>query len=234
MSMDGDLWCVKLANGDVHKVTLDQIDDAFNAGRIDGSVLVMAAGSTRWTTLNEAAGLDSATPPAPAPPTPTPTAVAYAPYPQYAPPPSSMRPMTMDIGAIDYYGAAPFRSGSRKRWAFAAAGVLAVGGISFAAAQSSGGTDAAPISAAAAVAPPPAMAIPPAAAAPATDPTADEQRLTPAQKQKLLEADKQLEQKMKARDDARASAPAPHTSPKYRSQGFTTGGSKYDPLNASF
>ena len=37
--MDGasDLWYVQLPDGDVHRVTLDQLDEGFQAGHIDGA-----------------------------------------------------------------------------------------------------------------------------------------------------------------------------------------------------
>jgi hypothetical protein len=53
-------------------------------------------------------------------------------------------------------------------------------------------------------------------------------------KQKLLDADKQRDQKAKAHQTSRNVASAsPHPSPKIKSYGFTTGGNKYDPLNSS-
>jgi hypothetical protein len=70
----GDLWFVKLANGDVHHVSIDQLDAAFEAGHIDANTLVLPEGSTKWVRLGEAAGLDEATPP-PAAPSPTPAPV---------------------------------------------------------------------------------------------------------------------------------------------------------------
>ena len=46
MSGDENLWYVKTPDGDVHRVTLDQLDEAFQAGRIDENVMVLAAGAT--------------------------------------------------------------------------------------------------------------------------------------------------------------------------------------------
>src|SRR5512135_929684 len=56
--MSEELWYVKLANGDVHRVTLDQLDGAFQAGHIDESTMVLAAGGSTWTKLGDLAGLD--------------------------------------------------------------------------------------------------------------------------------------------------------------------------------
>ncbi|HEX3772541.1 MAG TPA: hypothetical protein VHV30_16800 [Polyangiaceae bacterium] len=55
--MSEELWYVKLANGDVHRVTLDQLDSAFQGGHIDESTMVLAAGATQWTKLGDLAGL---------------------------------------------------------------------------------------------------------------------------------------------------------------------------------
>lgn len=71
----GDLWFVKLANGDVHHVSIDQLDAAFEAGHIDANTLVLPEGSTQWVRLGEAAGLDEAPPPAAPSPTPAPVTV---------------------------------------------------------------------------------------------------------------------------------------------------------------
>ena len=45
----GELWFVKLPNGDVHHVTVDQLDMAFEAGHINADTLVLADGSSEWT-----------------------------------------------------------------------------------------------------------------------------------------------------------------------------------------
>ncbi len=53
-----DLWHVKLSEGCVVEMTLDEVDTAFNAGRIHAGTSVLAPGDFRWTTLGEAAGLE--------------------------------------------------------------------------------------------------------------------------------------------------------------------------------
>jgi hypothetical protein len=60
MSTSGDHWYVKLSDGDVHRVTLDQLDEAFQAGHIDGETMVLASGATQWTKLGALAGIDDA------------------------------------------------------------------------------------------------------------------------------------------------------------------------------
>lgn len=54
---DQDLWQVKLSEGCVIDMTLDEIDTAFNAGRITAGTSVLPPGDFRWTTLGDAAGL---------------------------------------------------------------------------------------------------------------------------------------------------------------------------------
>ena len=94
--MGEELWYVKLADGDVHRVTIDQLDGAFQAGHIDENTMVLAAGATQWTKLGELAGLgDEAEAPAqPAAPVAYAAPMAYAAparvapqaVPAYAPP----------------------------------------------------------------------------------------------------------------------------------------------------
>lgn len=55
---DQDLWQVKLSEGCVIDMTLDEIDTAFNAGRISARTSVLPPGDFRWTTLGDAAGLE--------------------------------------------------------------------------------------------------------------------------------------------------------------------------------
>ncbi len=78
-SSSEDLWYVKLADGDVHRVTLDQLDEAFQAGHIDAETMVLASGSSNWSKLGLLLGLDEEEievgAPAPAAP-PDPVAVA--------------------------------------------------------------------------------------------------------------------------------------------------------------
>jgi hypothetical protein len=80
--MSEELWYVKLANGDVHRVTLDQLDGAFQAGHIDEGTMVLAAGASLWTKLGDLAGLDDETEaPVPAQASyeaPAPAQVSYA------------------------------------------------------------------------------------------------------------------------------------------------------------
>ena len=225
MSGDENLWYVKTPDGDVHRVTLDQLDEAFQAGRIDENVMVLAAGAQKWAKLSALAGLDE---PAPAPMMP-----------------SSLRPVSMDLSLDLDLDENAFRKKSRKGLVIGAvAGILAVFGGILVMNRSHVGSDTTPVAAAAApiapAAPPPVAAASPAPPMPTTTaaPAPTEStlsKLNDDQKVKLAAADKALEQKSKARKKGRAAIiGGGHSSVKYKSQGFTTGGSKGDPLNASF
>ena len=65
--MGEELWYVKLPNGDVHRVTIDQLDGAFQAGHVDENTMVLAAGASQWTKLGDIAGLDEESAPDPQP-----------------------------------------------------------------------------------------------------------------------------------------------------------------------
>ena len=75
MSADG-IWYVKLADGDVERVTLDQLDAAFQSGQIDENTKVLADGANQWMTLGELLGLSETPGPVVAP---VPTSYARAP-----------------------------------------------------------------------------------------------------------------------------------------------------------
>src|SRR5580658_4560739 len=112
---DADLWYVMLADGDVHRVTLDQLDEAFQAGHIDQETLVLAEGARQWTPLGTLAGLDE-TPPPPRVPVTT-----------------SFRPVSVDLSDVDPSDLdledVPFRTRSGKKWFAAVAAVAIVGTI---------------------------------------------------------------------------------------------------------
>jgi len=127
MSSNADLFYVKLADGDVHRVSLDQLDDAFQAGHIDATTMVLASGADRWTTLGDLAGINDddaddeavaiqviaqSAPPMPssvAPPSPSqaprPQPMAAAPHvapPSVAPPSPSQAPRPQPTVAAPY------------------------------------------------------------------------------------------------------------------------------------
>ncbi len=53
-----DLWHVQLASGNLEVMTLDQLDEAFNADRIDENTMVLQGGALKWSRLGEILGLD--------------------------------------------------------------------------------------------------------------------------------------------------------------------------------
>lgn len=230
MSGDHDLWYVKTADGDVDRMTLDQLDAAFNAGHIDENVTVLPAGESNWVRLGTLLGLDT-------PATPSPMS--------FAPSPNSMRPVSIDLSDDPELALLHKKSRKGVGFAVAAAVLLIPAGILGANRMhlgSSLSSDSAPNVAAAAVQapppvtaapPPPAPAPPPPPATTAATTASADTRLSDEQKAKLAAADKALEAKIKSKQKARAiSGGGHHNSPKYKSQGFTSGGNKYDPLNS--
>ncbi len=148
MSTSGDLWYVKLSDGDVHRVTLDQLDEAFQAGHVDAETMVLAAGATRWAKLGALAGIDEDVPieaeeipaaphPAPALRAPDSVVQVLAPYPPPIPVLTSLRPLSVDFGEIDI-DASKLRSRPGKRVFAALIAVAVVGGIAAVAVQRPG------------------------------------------------------------------------------------------------
>lgn len=235
-----DFWHVQMANGTVCTMTLDDLDEAFQKGRIDEGTYVLKHGDAAWATLRELLGLDAEEQARSVTPEPV---VATPQYSSYPPPASSapiysLRPVVSEIddGELEMVGA-QFRS-SKKRTTLIAASVAGVAAIAIAVAAL-GSPDGTPAPVAAKVAPVAvAAAAPPPVAAPApveTPTPAASDRFTDAQKRALADADKtraaQSAQKAAARA---ASAPAHHS---YKSDGkpvFHKGGDKHDPLNSSF
>jgi hypothetical protein len=225
MSGDHDLWYVKTADGDVDRLTLDQLDEAFNAGHIDENVTVLPAGQNNWVRLGTLLGLDQ-------PATPSPVS--------FAPSPNSMRPVSIDLS--DDHEFAQLNKKSRKGVGIVAvAAVLLIpAGILGANRMHLGSSVASTpnVAAAAIQAPPPVTAAPPPPApvppppVTATATTSADNRFNDDQKAKLAAADKALDAKIKSKQKARISGGGHHSAPKYKSQGFTSGGNKFDPLNS--
>jgi hypothetical protein len=57
-----DLWHVRMPNGEVRTLDVDQIDAGYHQGWIKGSTPVLPSGSFEWTTLAKAAGLEEEEP----------------------------------------------------------------------------------------------------------------------------------------------------------------------------
>ena len=153
-SKAGVSYYVQLSDGDVHRVSLDQLDEGFQAGHIDENTMVLADGASKWVTLGDLAGLDDEVPveiesyparmPSSAP------FAGYAPrvitpaYPSVAPartapisarPPTlaapilpSHRPVSIDLGEMNQ-----FRQGSGRRWFAALVAISVLGGLGTAA-----------------------------------------------------------------------------------------------------
>ena len=218
-----DIWYVRLDAGDVRVLTLEQLDDWFQRGRITGKTEVLAEGETTWRTLAEVAGLDD-----------EPAKPVIAP-PLSAPPP----PVVSDVGADLDFDVPPALRSSKKKGVGIAFGVtVAVIGVALVVtkwgARADGPASAAANAAANAatqVTAPPPKVDPPAAPPPAAKPT-----LTDDQRKALLSADRARD---KAREERaakiKASKPRPVRTRRAPKSGnpFRKGGDKFDPLNSS-
>jgi hypothetical protein len=153
MNSGSGLWYVQLSDGDVHRVSLDQLDEGFQAGHIDANTMVLPAGARHWTKLGELAGIDEvAPPPAFAAPPALASPQAFAPPPAFAPRPAfapqaafavpaaplvprwapaplieSHRPVSVDLSDLENVPGT--RRSLRKRWVTAAVGVAMIGGL---------------------------------------------------------------------------------------------------------
>jgi hypothetical protein len=225
---DGQLWSVRLADGRTIQCTLDQLDTGFESGHVDAQALVLAPGSTQWARLGDLAGIDAA-PPAAASCTPGPV---YASVPPSVP--ASLRPVSADI---DFdVGPAAYPGASSKKWVVGAAlGAAAVVGILVFVITSGGSSSASTTSAAAAAPPPPATTTEAAPTPPPPPATTEAPRLNDDQRKALADLDKQNDRKAaaKAKNRPLSVGGGHHSSKPIKSQGFTTGGNKYDPLNVS-
>jgi hypothetical protein len=260
------LWYVKLSDGDVAPLTLEGLDEAFQAGSIDHDTMVLAAGSMQWARLGDLAGLDA------------PQAHNRAAAPAAIP--NTLRPVSVDLGMLEVTDEDLKPTGGKK-WLFAVAlvasvfgaaafearraGVVSVGPsvasvghviktfalatIGHPASSPAAAPAPSPVSAAAAPSPVNAPTETAAARAPAAaSPTAVtaalgagvavaynaltdlSNRIRPAEK---VAATPKPERVGKAHPKVRAASSMPASSSKSKSQGFTTDGNKFDPLNAT-
>lgn len=228
-----DLWRVQLSTGEIRTMTLDLLDEAFQAGTIDEATPVLAPGAESWSTLGEAAGLEA--PAAVESPihsvapveldsaaTPTPPAFATS---------DAMKDLDLDSLPPD-----AFKAKKGRVYAGIAVAAVLVAGIGFAA------TRLAPVTSSAANAMSAEAALKAAGAAPAQA-TEDEKAvarlkaLTEEQRVKLLEADKAREARAAAaaakKKEAAATPRGKAGTAKGGSTPFASGGDKYDPLNGA-
>jgi hypothetical protein len=237
-----DLWRVQLATGEVRVMTLDALDDAFQSGLVTESTPVLAPGSTAWTKLADAAGLDNDAHAAPAAdaagnvPSVAPMAVNVAETTGDATPYAQHNPYALPDIDIDAMSDEAFKPKKGRVFAFIGVAVVLVGGLGFAATKLGGDIGSAatnslsaPADKAAAAAPPPA-AVDVNQAAPA-------KTLTDDQRAKLAEADKAREAAAAAaaakRAKDRPQGPARRGPREKSSQPFVNSGNKFDPLNGA-
>jgi hypothetical protein len=251
----GDAFQVMFSAGELRVLSLDELDEAFNAGKVDERTFVLAPGTTEWARLGDLLGIETA-PEAPAPVAAAPLSyVPQRPAPQAAPLPTvivaapqapqvssieggafSTRPVAFDLD--DDLSEQHLRPKRRAPVVVALAMVaLGVGGF-FAYRTASAPSDAAMTAAAAAAAVP----VAPPVTTPTITPTVpvaapidDNHRvvLTDDQKRALAAADKAHATKAASQHAARA-ATATHSSGKHsKEKVFHNGGSAYDPLNGS-
>ena len=57
------VWYVRSSSGGVHRLTLDELDRAFRAGRVSARSMVVPETAVRWTRLGNLAGIDEDTRP---------------------------------------------------------------------------------------------------------------------------------------------------------------------------
>src|SRR5215472_6012144 len=93
MSDFGDKWYVRLPSGEVGMMTLDELDQAFNEGRVSASTEIVQVGGSKWAPLGEVAGLEHAEPSW----TPPPVTSARPSDPM----PYSLRPVAADVPDVD-------------------------------------------------------------------------------------------------------------------------------------
>ena len=227
-----DLWRVQLASGEMRVMTLDGLDEAFQAGAIDGDTKVLAPGAMSWAKLSDVAGLEAAEEPPVSEGIPSLSPMA-------ADIPSSQASLgSFDLSAYDPSPRVPadfeidenaLKSSKGKAGAMIGVGVLAVVGLLFAGAKVAGNLE----GVATANAMRPSAAAPPAAVD-VMDIEARAKQLSEDQKRRLLEADKARESTRKPKAGAPATGGQAPTRPRSeKGAPFVNGGDKFDPLNGA-
>jgi hypothetical protein len=231
-----ELWRVQLPTGELRAMSLDALDEAFQAGVIDETTPVLPPGATAWTKLGDAAGLDS-TPAEPMVPSLAPLAVSIASSPESIAP-RPFAPVTdaalMELAAEDE---AAFKPKRGRLFAVVGVAVVLALGLGLGATRLSGlAASASATSSLSAQAGQKVAATPPPAAVDVNE-AAPVKQLTPEQKARLAEADKAREAAAAAREEKRRKDRPPpplKRGPREKSaQPFVNGGSKYDPLNGA-
>jgi hypothetical protein len=236
-----DLWRVQLMTGEVRVMSVDALDDAFQAGIITESTPVLPPGATAWTRLADAAGLDDASSGSSGSsgshesnvPSLAPMAVSLSESTGNATPYGARADHSLPDLDLDALEDEAFKPKRGRVFAVIGLAALFVGGLGFAATRVGNIADAAKSSLSA----PKAAAVAPPPAAVDLNEAAPGKTLTEEQKAKLAEADKARAVAAAAREAQRQkdrpSAPAKRGPREKTTTPFVNGGNKYDPLNGA-
>jgi hypothetical protein len=253
-------WHVRLPNGNVITVSLDDLDAAFQRGDVTEETLVFRQGMKEWLPLGQAAGLDdeedtsqdapahvahSQVGPQPFVPVSAPSSMSpvAVPVSQYSMPQvDSVRPVAFEtpgsFGAVGLndFDDAPFKTNNKKKVIFGAIAVAAAIGLGVLGLSAVKGADPSAAESnvapkvAAAAAPPPAVTSIPEASPQGQNRLSDEQR-----KALMSFDDKQKAEAAKKAADRAAKMPKPRAGGKHTKEKdvFVKSGNKYDPLNGA-
>jgi hypothetical protein len=223
-----DLWRVQLGSGEIRAMSLDALDDAFQAGTIDEGTPVLPPGAVTWTKLGDAAGLEAPEAPSASISSLAPIALsvesnATGPATRYLPLDASLP--DLDLDHLEHEAFKP-----KKGRVLAGIGlaVMLAGGLGFAATRVNVG----PVAVASELSAPKAAAAAPPPEAVDINAATQGKVLTEAQKQKLADADKAREAAAAQKRKDRPAPPAKR-GPRDKSAPFVNGGSKFDPLNGA-
>ena len=211
---DDDMWLVKLDDGHVRSMTLDELDAAFQKDEIHERTMICRDGGDRWITLAEELGIEAPAPSVPPPSMPPPSA------PRSTSP--SVLPMVADVDDDRDHEAF---SGSRKGTRIIAVvlGTIVLGAFGVFAATTA--VNASRTRARAALASQ-------LAAAAALEARAHDNDPEPEATTQARETNKpQTRERRRTKSNATGAQPqAPQDKPA--ATVFTTGGDEHDPLNA--
>jgi hypothetical protein len=203
MHHDEEIWLVKLDDGHVRSMTLDELDAAFQRDEIHERTMICRDGGDKWITLGEELGLE------PSPPPPPPSATP------------SVLPVVADVDDHDHVAFSSSRKGTRV--IAVVLGTVVVG--AFCAFAATTAVNASRTRARAALASQLAAAAALEARAHANDPEPEATTQTQnANKPQLLQRKKTRSQGNAPQQQAPQDKPAATV--------FTTGGDDHDPLNA--
>lgn len=202
MQHDEEIWLVKLDDGHVRSMTLEELDAAYQRDEIHERTMICRDGGARWITLAEELGLEASAPPV----TPTP----------------SVLPVVVDADDHDHHAFSGSRKGTRV--VAVVLGTIVLG--AFGAFAATTAVNASRTRARAALASQLAAAAALEARAHDNDPEPE------ATTQQMRDANKpQAIPRRKTRNQGNTGTPqAPQDKPA--GTVFTTGGDEHDPLNA--